>query len=51
MKYPKIFTMKVLLAMNIDNLRELDNALYSDWQRVRTAISAKKWQAIEEEEE
>ena len=49
MNYPKpIWLMSELLEMTSDELRNLDDALYADWQRVRHALEVKK--AIEEEE-
>ena len=46
--YPKKFVMSELLEMTSEELKELDDALYVDWQRVRQA--RKVVQAIEEEE-
>jgi hypothetical protein len=46
--YPKKFVMSELLEMTSEELKELDDALYVDWQRVRNALEVKK--AIEEEE-
>ena len=48
MKYPKVFKMSELLKMTSEELRNLDDALYHDWQRVRNAQEVK--QAVEEEE-
>ena len=48
MKYPKKFIMSELLEMSSEELSNLDDVLYVDWQRVRQA--RKVVQAIEEEE-
>jgi len=47
MKYPEIFIMSELLEMTSDELQDLDDALYADWQRVRKAKDVKR--ALEEE--
>jgi|21_taG_2_1085346.scaffolds.fasta_scaffold234374_2 hypothetical protein len=47
MKYPEIFIMSDLLEMTSDELQDLDDALFADWQRVRKAKEVKR--ALEEE--
>tara|TARA_R110002096_G_scaffold89034_1_gene203015 strand:- start:214 stop:363 length:150 start_codon:yes stop_codon:yes gene_type:complete len=49
MKYPKVFKIRELILMPMEELKELDDATYQDWQRVRQAIVVKR--AFEEEEE
>jgi len=38
MIYPKIFKMKELIELSVEELGNLEAALYTDWTRVRHAL-------------